>query len=92
MGSALPAERPGSLELPVFWVKTRRHRAGIREKREGETMSTVHDENGVSRRGFIGGAGILAGGALAANAALANADEKPIDTEAIAPSMATSTM
>ena len=50
-------------------------------------MSTVHDENGVSRRGFIGGAGILAGGALAANAALANADEKPIDTEAIAPSI-----
>ncbi len=50
-------------------------------------MSTVHDENGVSRRGFIGGAGILAGGTLAANAALANADEKPIDTEAIAPSI-----
>ena len=53
-------------------------------------MGTQHDTThaeGVSRRNFLGGAGILAGGALAANAALAAADEKPLDTEAIAPSI-----
>ena len=52
----------------------------------GTQHDTMHAE-GVSRRNFLGGAGILAGGALAANAALATADEKPLDTEAIAPSI-----
>mgnify|MGYP002771554793 CR=1 FL=1 len=52
----------------------------------GTQHETTHAE-GVSRRNFLGGAGILAGGALAANAALAAADEKPVDPEAIAPAL-----